>query len=88
MKIIVQIGRLYRHYKKGDRYEVLNIIKNSETLEDMIVYRAEYGDRQVWVRPLSMWNDVIPTEKRTEFGQDIRFKLDYMTWYELEDISF
>jgi hypothetical protein len=86
--VIVQKGQTYRHYKKGDRYIVLDVVKNSETLEDMIVYRAEYGDRQVWVRPSSMWEDEISEEKRTEFGQSIRFRLDYKTWYELEDISF
>lgn len=33
--------------------------KHSETLEDMIVYKALYGEGEVWVRPLSMWNDKI-----------------------------
>lgn len=84
---MVEIGRLYRHYKEGKRYKVLDIVKNSETLEYMVVYQAEYGDESVWVRPLSMWFDIIPPDKRTKFGQDIRFKLDYLTGYELEDIS-
>lgn len=48
----------YRHFK-GNEYEVLYIAKNSETLEDMVVYRALYGAGEVWVRPASMWNEEI-----------------------------
>lgn len=47
---------IYRHYK-GKRYELLDIAKHSETLEPMVVYRALYGDGDVWVRPLSMWSE-------------------------------
>lgn len=49
---------IYRHYK-GNEYEVLSVAKHSETLEDMIVYKALYGEGEVWVRPLSMWNDKV-----------------------------
>lgn len=83
----IMVGKTYRHYKKGDRYIVLEIAKYSETQEDMIVYRAEYGNKEIWVRPASMWSDVIPYDKRTWFNQDIRFKPDYMTYCELEGIS-
>ena len=48
----------YRHFK-GNEYEVLYIAKHSETLEDMVVYRALYGDGGVWVRPASMWNETV-----------------------------
>ena len=37
--------------------------KHSETLEDMVVYRALYGERCTWVRPAQMWNDLIKTDK-------------------------
>ncbi len=53
----MQIGR-YRHFK-GNEYEVLYIAKHSETLEEMVVYRALYGERGIWVRPLSMWNETV-----------------------------
>ena len=53
----VQLGK-YRHYK-GKEYEVLMLAKHSETLEDMVVYRALYGECGVWVRPLSMWNEIV-----------------------------
>jgi hypothetical protein len=49
---------LYRHYK-GNQYEVLGFAKHSETLEDMVVYKALYGERGTWVRPLSMWENPI-----------------------------
>ncbi len=44
----------YRHFK-GHEYEVLGMAKYSETLEDMIIYRASYGRKQTWVRPLTMF---------------------------------
>ena len=46
----------YRHFK-GNEYEVLFTAKNSETLEEMVVYRALYGEKDIWVRPLSMWDE-------------------------------
>ena len=48
----------YRHFK-GTIYRVLHIAKHSETLEEMIVYQAMYGERGVWVRPKAMFEDVI-----------------------------
>lgn len=48
----------YRHFK-GNEYEVLYVAKHSETLEQMVVYRALYGEREVWVRPLNMWNELV-----------------------------
>ena len=53
----IKAGR-YRHFK-GNEYEVLYIAKHSETQEDMVVYRALYGDHGVWVRPASMWNETV-----------------------------
>ena len=53
----IRLGR-YRHFK-GNEYEVLYIAKHSETLEPMVVYRALYGERGVWVRPASMWNETV-----------------------------
>ena len=66
----IKIGR-YRHYK-GNEYEVIAIARHSETLEDMVVYRALYGDGQVWVRPASMWRETVLFEgketKRFEYS--------------------
>jgi len=82
----IEVEKIYTHYKEGKRYKVLNIARHSETQEEMVVYQALYGNCNIWVRPASMWFDTIPEEKRTEFGQDIRFKLDYGTYCEVEDI--
>jgi len=59
----IRIGR-YRHFK-GNEYEVLYIAKHSETLEEMVVYRALYGEGSVWVRPKSMWNETVERDGKT-----------------------
>ena len=51
-------GGIYTHFK-GRRYELLYIAQHSETLEKMVVYRALYGEQGVWVRPLSMWDEIV-----------------------------
>ena len=53
----VKTGR-YRHFK-GNEYELLYIAKDSETLEDMVVYKELYGEGGIWVRPLKMWNETV-----------------------------
>ena len=51
----------YRHFK-GKEYEVLGTARHSETLEPMVVYRALYADRGLWVRPAAMWNEIVERE--------------------------
>ncbi len=58
----IQPGR-YRHFK-GNEYEVLFVARHSETLEPMVVYRALYGERGVWVRPASMWSEIVERDGR------------------------
>ena len=53
----IKKGR-YRHFK-GNEYEVIDVAKHSETLEEMVIYRALYGEGGLWVRPASMWNEEI-----------------------------
>ncbi|MBQ8566194.1 MAG: DUF1653 domain-containing protein [Clostridia bacterium] len=53
----IKLGR-YRHFK-GNEYEVLYIGKDSETMEDVVIYRALYGQNEVWVRPARMWNETV-----------------------------
>lgn len=50
---------------KGNEYEVLYIARHSETLEEMVVYRALYGERGIWVRPASMWNEIVERDGKT-----------------------
>ena len=54
----------YRHFK-GKEYEVLFVAQHSETLEPMVVYRALYGERGLWVRPASMWNETVERDGKT-----------------------
>lgn len=49
----MELGR-YRHYK-GNEYIVLGVARHSETDEELVVYRPDYGDRQMWVRPKEMF---------------------------------
>lgn len=57
MKKVILNG-IYQHYK-GNMYKVIAFAKHSETLEDMVVYQALYGDMIIWVRPLSMFVEYI-----------------------------
>ena len=59
----IKIGK-YRHFK-GNEYEVLFVGRHSETLEEMVVYRALYGEKGVWVRPASMWNDTVERDGKS-----------------------
>jgi hypothetical protein len=54
----------YRHYK-GKDYTVLGVARHSETLEELVVYRQEYGDRGLWVRPAAMFAETVEVDGRT-----------------------
>lgn len=56
--------RRYRHFK-GKEYEVLGVARHSETQEELVVYRALYGDFSLWVRPVSMWNETVERDGKT-----------------------
>lgn len=60
---MIETGR-YRHFK-GNEYEVLYVAKHSETLEEMVVYKALYGEMGIWVRPLSMFCEEIKRDGKT-----------------------
>ena len=49
---------IYEHYK-GNKYELLDVALHSETLEEMVVYRALYGDEKLCVRPALMWHEEV-----------------------------
>ena len=59
----IRLGK-YRHFKGGE-YEVVGVAKHSETQEEMVVYRALYGDGGLWVRPASMWNETVERDGKT-----------------------
>ncbi|MDP3661687.1 MAG: DUF1653 domain-containing protein [bacterium] len=52
---------VYKHFK-GNEYEVLCVAKHSETMEEMVVYQALYGERSYWVRPLTMFSEQVEKE--------------------------
>ena len=59
----IRPGR-YRHFK-GNEYEVIGLARHSETQEEMVVYRALYGDFGLWVRPARMWNETVECDGKT-----------------------
>ena len=64
---------LYRHFK-GNMYRVLLIAQHTETGEDMVLYRAEYGDHQLYVRPYDMFASEVDREKYPNADQKYRFE--------------
>ena len=63
-KYNVQPGR-YRHFK-GNEYEGLGMARHSETEEEMVVYRALYGERGLWVRPAAMWCETVERDGKVQ----------------------
>ena len=61
----ITIGKTYRHYK-GNLYKIIAFAKNSETVEDMIVYQS-IKTGETWVRPKNMWNETIDEKGTLRF---------------------
>lgn len=66
---------IYRHFK-GNLYRLIALARHSETLEQMVVYQALYGERGIWVRPMGMWNEWVTHEGKqvrrfTYIGEDL-----------------
>ncbi|MGY0373337.1 DUF1653 domain-containing protein [Clostridium sp. JNZ J1-5] len=57
----INIGKKYKHFK-GKKYLVLHLAKHSETLEDLVVYQALYGEFGIWVRPLQMFLEQVEVD--------------------------
>lgn len=60
---MIKLGK-YRHFK-GNEYEVIGVAKHSETLEEMVIYRALYGGGGYWVRPAAMWHEEVSRDGKT-----------------------
>ena len=54
----------YRHFK-GNEYQVIGTARHSETGEELVVYRALYGEGGLWVRPVAMWNETVERDGKT-----------------------
>ncbi len=53
----------YRHYK-GNEYIVIGVARHSETQEELVVYRTDYGDKSLWVRPAAMFAETVTVDGR------------------------
>lgn len=69
----LKIGGIYRHYK-GDFYLIEALARDSDSLEDMVVYRSLYGDGQLWVRPYAEFMGKIDGQR-----QRYRFELQELS---------
>ncbi len=54
---MIKLGK-YKHYK-GNEYEVIGVAKHSETMEELVVYKALYGEQLLWVRPAGMFEEEV-----------------------------
>ena len=70
----LKIKGIYRHFK-GDYYLVEDIVKYSETKEEMVLYRQLYGENSLWVRPKEMFLSEVDHEKYPNVTQKYRFEL-------------
>lgn len=73
MERVITIGKTYKHFK-GETYKVLMIARDSETLEDIVIYEGLYGDHIIWARPYDMFNSLVDKEKYPDIKQDYRFE--------------
>ena len=60
----IPLGK-YRHYK-GNDYQVLGVARHSETEEPFVVYRCEYGDFSLWIRPLAMFVEEVELDGKKQ----------------------
>lgn len=69
----MQPGDIVRHFK-GNLYEILFFARDSETQAEVVVYRALYGERGVWVRPMAMFFSPVDRDKYPDAPQAYRFE--------------
>ena len=70
----IKINGIYRHFK-GDYYLVVDIALHSETNEELVIYRALYGDNKLYARPKDMFLEKVDRNKYPDVKQEYRFEL-------------
>ena len=70
----VKINGVYKHFK-GNYYIVIDIATDTETNEPMVIYRALYGNNELWVRPYKMFIEKVDKNKYPDVKQEYRFEL-------------
>lgn len=82
--MVIEKYGIYRHFK-GKFYLVLDIVKHSETKEELVLYRALYGEKELWVRPISMFTSLVDRYKYPNVKQKYRFERQNMDNFNKND---